>query len=284
MAISIQEYLSQATQQLLNVGIDTARLDARILLEFVTGFSTEKLLINTKSELAVQQANHYQELIRQRLNFKPIAYIIGRKEFYGLDFAVNENVLIPRPDSECLVESAIKYAKQYNFKNILELGVGSGCLLLSILSNLSPEIEATAVDISAEAIAVTKQNYQRLGIKNPIQFLLQNWGGDLSKKYDCIISNPPYIDTDEISGLQPDVRNFEPRLALDGGGDGMDCYRDIAAQLPNLLNQNGVAFFEIGINQAKLVGEIFKSHNFIVIEEVYDLAGVIRCLVIKFAK
>ncbi len=283
MALSIQEYLRQATQQLLNVGIDTARLDARILLEFVTGFSAEKLLINTKSELAVQKANHYQELIRQRLNFKPIAYIIGRKEFYGLDFAVNENVLIPRPDSECLVESAIKYAKQCNFKNILELGVGSGCLLLSILSNLSPEIEATAVDISAEAIAITKQNYQRLGLKNQIEFLVQNWGDNL-KKYDCIISNPPYIDTDEISGLQPDVRNFEPRLALDGGGDGMDCYRDIAAQLPNLLNQNGVAFFEIGINQAKLVGEIFQRHNFMVIEEVYDLAGVIRCLVIKFAK
>ena len=284
MTLSIQESLQQATQQLLNVGIDTARLDARILLEFATGLSTEKLLINSGLQLSDQQFGRYQELIDQRLKFKPIAYIIGQKEFYGLNFSVNVNVLIPRPDSECLVEAAIKYAKQFDFKNILELGVGSGCLLLSILSNLSSKIEATAIDISSDAMAVTKQNYQNLELKNSIKFLVQNWGENLVKKYDCVISNPPYIDTDVISTLQPDVQNFEPKLALDGGNDGMDCYRDIAAQLPNLLNPDGVALFEIGINQAESASEIFHNHNFVVIEQIHDLAGIVRCLAIKFAK
>lgn len=284
MTLSIHESLQRATKQLLNVGIDTARLDARILLEFVTGFSTEKLLINSSLPLSMQQAEHYQELIDQRLKFKPIAYIIGQKEFYGLNFSVNKNVLIPRPDSECLVEAAIKYAKEYNFKNIIELGVGSGCLLLSILANLSSEIEATAVDISSEALAVTKQNYQRLGLKNQVEFLVQNWGDNLVKKYDCVISNPPYIDTNEIDLLQPDVQNFEPKLALDGGDDGMDCYREIASQLSKLLTPDGIALFEIGINQAESVSKIFQNHGFMVIKQIRDLAGIIRCLVIKFAK
>ena len=284
MALSIQEYLRHATRQFLNIGIDTANLDARILLEFVTGFSTEKLLVNQSLELSEQQIKHYQELIDQRLRFKPIAYIIGYKEFYGLDFIINENVLIPRPDSECLVEAAIKYVKQYDFKNILELGVGSGCLLLSVLSCLPSKIGATAVDISADAIVVTKQNYQRLELKNPIEFLIQNWGNGLVKKYDCVISNPPYIDSDIILTLQPEVQNFEPRVALDGGDDGMNCYRDIAAQLPELLNPDSIALFEIGVNQAESVTKIFQSHNFMVIEKIYDLAGIIRCLAIKFAK
>lgn len=283
LVISIQEYLKYATQQFLNVGIDTASLDARILLESVTGFSPEKLLINLSLELSEQQIKHYKELIDQRLKFKPIAYIIGYKEFYGLNFIVNENVLIPRPDSECLVEAAIKYIKQYNFKNILELGVGSGCLLLSILFNSSPKIDATAIDISDDAIAVATQNYKRLKLGNAIEFLVQNWGTNLAKKYDCIISNPPYIDTDVISKLQPDVRDFEPRLALDGGGDGMNCYQDIASQLSKLLNPGGIALFEIGINQAESVTKIFHSYNFVVIEKISDLTGVIRCLAIKFA-
>lgn len=283
LIISIQAYLKYATQQFLNVGIDTASLDARILLEFVTGFSTERLLINLNLELSEQQIEHYKELIAQRLKFKPIAYIIGYKEFYGLNFIVNKSVLIPRPDSECLVEAAIKYVKQYNFKNILELGVGSGCLLLSILSNSSPKIDATAIDISDDAIAVALQNYKNLKLGNTIEFLVQSWGTNLAKKYDCIISNPPYIDTEVISTLRPDVKDFEPRLALDGGGDGMNCYRDIASQLSKLLNPSGIALFEIGINQVESVTKIFHSYNFVVIEKIRDLTGIIRCLAIKFA-
>jgi release factor glutamine methyltransferase len=278
---AIKDILQCGIQELLACGIDTAVLEARILLEFVTKFSTEKLLVNNQQQLSLEQIDHYQQLIARRKKLEPIAYIIGQKEFYSLNFIVNKNVLIPRPDSEVLVNTALKYVKEYKFENILELGVGSGCLLLSILYNLPSTTRATAVDISSEAMAITRQNYQQLGLKNQVNFLVQNWGEGLNEHYDLVISNPPYIAKGEISDLQLDVQNYEPKLALDGGNDGLDCYRAITQQLPKLLSINGIALFEIGINQAEPIKAIVESYDFQVIEEVRDLANIIRCLVIK---
>lgn len=276
---TIKDYLAYATKQLQDIYKDMAAFEARILLEFVTGLTTDRLLLDSQKSLTDSQLELYMQAIARRKNLEPIAYITGRREFYGLDFIVSPQVLIPRPDSEVLVTKAIAYSQKRNFKSILELGVGSGCLLLSILHNLKSDVIGAAVDISPEAIAIARKNYLKLGLKNQVKFLEQDWADGLVGQYDLIISNPPYIVSKEIEELQIDVKDFEPRRALDGGADGLGCYRDIAKLLPKLLLPNGLVLLEIGIHQERLVAEIIAGHGFKVIEEVRDLAGVIRCLV-----
>lgn len=276
---TIKDYLAYATKQLQDIYKDMAAFEARILLEFVTCLTTDRLLLDSQKSLTDSQIELYMQAIARRKNLEPIAYITGRREFYGLDFIVSPQVLIPRPDSEVLVTKAIAYSQKRNFKSILELGVGSGCLLLSILHNLKSDVIGAAVDISPEAIAIARKNYLKLGLKNQVKFLEQDWADGLVGQYDLIISNPPYIVSKEIEELQIDVKDFEPRRALDGGADGLGCYRDIAKLLPKLLLPNGLVLLEIGIHQERLVAEIIAGHGFKVIEEVRDLAGVIRCLV-----
>lgn len=276
---NIREHLTYGTKQLQSVCKDMAAFEARVLLEFVTGLTTDRLLLDGHKILTDSQVKRYLQAIERRRNLEPVAYITGQREFYSLDFIVSPQVLIPRPDSEVLVAKAIAYGQKRNYKSILELGTGSGCLLLSILYNLASDVAGVAVDISPEAIAIARKNYLKLGLKNQVEFLQQDWSDGLVGRYGLIISNPPYIASQAIKNLQIDVRDFEPRRALDGGADGLNCYRDIAKLLPTLLSPGGLVLFEIGIGQERLVAKIITDYGFKVIEEVPDLAGVIRCLV-----
>ena len=278
MARSITECLRYGARELLEHNIESASLDARILLEFTLGFSTEKLLLDSQQIITDKQMANYEALLKRRIEHEPIAYLVGQKEFYGLNFKVNPHVLIPRPDSEILVETALEYVKAGKVKNILELGVGSGCLLLSILYNSPLDVCATTTDISKQALEIAKDNYKTLNIKNKVEFLNQNWADDIKQKYDLIISNPPYIEEDAVKSLALDVRQFEPHLALTGGKNGLDCYEYIAKQLPYLLTPNGVVLLEIGMGQEKAIGEILNMHHLRIISHKQDLAGITRCI------
>lgn len=279
MQYTIKYLLQYGHEQLLPNLLETNNsfLEAKILLEHASGLSRTQLVINSNKVLSPETTNRYFEYINRRKLHEPIAYITGKKEFFGLEFKVTPDVLIPRADSECVVETALKY----NFSNVLELGVGSGCLILSILANSSKNVIGTAVDISEPALKIAKDNYESLKIPNKVEFIQGDWGKTLNTQYDLIISNPPYISTQDISTLDIDVKNFEPSLALDGGYDGLNCYRILAQSFSKLLLPGGTILLEIGINQENLIETILDEYNFQLNDKIKDLSGITRCLVIQ---
>jgi len=255
-------------------------LDSTILLAHALFVSKDWVIFNPDFLLNETQQKDFFDLISRRANREPVSHLIGKREFFGEDFLVSKNVLDPRPDSEILIESVLKkFPNREEKLKILELGIGSGCLIITLLKAFK-NADATAVDISKSAIEIAQKNSkkhqidQRLKIFESDLFLNLNGG----EKFDLIISNPPYIASKEIEILEPEVKNFEPRNALDGGADGLDFYRRIAAQAKNFLNNSGKIFLEIGINQENLVREIFLKNNFSHIDSTLDLSGVVRVL------
>lgn len=258
--------------------IDLARLEARLLHCKALNLQEVELITEGQSLLTQEQIEELNSLLQRRLRGEPIAYLIEEKEFFGLTFYVTPSVLIPRPDSECIVETAL----QLKFASILELGVGSGCLLLSILAHSDPSIKALAVDYSKAALAVAKTNYSRLKLLQKVDFLCSDWFANVTGQYDLIIANPPYICSRDISLLEPDVKDFEPLLALDGGDDGLDCYRIIIQSLPRRLSSTGKAIFEIGLGQEVEIKSIAERCGMRVEKEIFDLTHRIRGVVISF--
>lgn len=272
--------LSKAREILRQKGVSNPGLDSTILLAHALLVSKDWVIFNPDFLLNEKQQKEFFDLILRRANREPVSHLIGKREFFGEDFLVSKSVLDPRPDSEILIESVLKkFPNREQKLKILELGVGSGCLIITLLKAFK-KADAIAVDISREAIEVAQKNSkkhqadQRLKIFESDLFL--NLNSD--EKFDLIISNPPYIAAKEIELLEPEVRNFEPRNALDGGADGLDFYRRIAASAKNFLNNSGKIFLEIGINQENLVREIFLKNNFSHIDSILDLSGVIRVL------
>ncbi len=237
--------------------------EARLLLAFVLQTSSVGLLkIN---EVNKEQFNLYKKVLKKRVSGVPFSYITGEKEFMKLMFSVNENVLIPRAETELLVEEALKY----NAKNVLDMCTGSGCIAISI-AFYNKEAKVTAVDISQEALEIAQKNAIKNGVN--IKFVCSNLFADITEKYDIIISNPPYIETEVINTLDVEVRK-EPHIALDGGGDGLYFYREICENAHKYLNENGVLMFEIGYNQGIAVSEILKNNFYKNIRIVKDLSG-----------
>jgi release factor glutamine methyltransferase len=275
--------LAKAREILRQKGVSNPGLDSTILLAHALLVSKDWVIFNPDFLLNETQQKDFFDLISRRANREPVSHLIGKREFFGEDFLVSKNVLDPRPDSEILIESVLKKFPNRDQKlKILELGIGSGCLIITLLKAFK-NADATAVDISKSAIEIAQKNSkkhqvdQRLKILESDLFL--NLGED--EKFDLIISNPPYITSKEIEILQPEVKNFEPRSALDGGADGLDFYRRIAARAKKFLNNSGKIFLEIGINQENLVQEIFLKNNFSYIDSALDLSGVIRVLEFK---
>ncbi len=291
--MKISQALQVAQKKLQEKNIDNPAFEALILLMSSTSFTKEKIVFNPDLLLEKNQENDFFAKISRRQNREPVSHIIGKREFYGYDFVVTKNVLDPRPDSEALVELVLEnIANKTQELKILELGVGSGCLTISLLKNL-PNASATGVDISPKALEIAQKNAANNQVENRFKLLESNLFSALeveaaqkraAQKFDIIISNPPYIPAAEIENLSDEVRLFEPRLALDGGIDGLDFYRQIAAQAKNFLTPQGLVFLEVGHDQSRQVSEIFAAQEFEARAIKRDLAGFERALMFEIAR
>jgi len=276
--------LQVATTRLTAAGIDTATLDARLLLQHALGVSSEALIAEPDRALSKVEQAKYEQLIARREAREPLAYITGMREFFGLNFFVTPDVLIPRPDSETLVEAVLERVTHHTSRiTILDLGTGSGCLLLSLLQAI-PHATGVGVDASRAALAVAKRNAEALQLADRAEFLESDWCSALGlKKYEIVVANPPYIVSDAVHALMPEVAQFEPVAALDGGEDGLGSYREIARTLlPHVASGAWVAV-EAGAGQAEAIAGIFAASGFKVEAIRHDLSGIARCVLFKLA-
>lgn len=276
--MTIQTVLRRAEDFLTANGIDDARLDAEVLLAYVLRMRRLYLYVHLDLELDDDDINAYKNLVRRRVSHVPVAQLIGVKEFMGLEFDVTLDVLVPRPETELLVQTAVKLlGSRQKPSTIADIGTGSGAIAVSILHCLD-YINAVAVDISPAAIDVARANAVKFDVDDRINFYVGNLLEPLSdQKFDAIISNPPYIPTAVIDELQPEVAQHEPRIALDGGADGLDCYKKIIGGAAQLLNDDGFIALEIGIDQAHAVKNLLDDTvQFGAVDIIRDLSGIER--------
>lgn len=277
-------FLDEIIDILQNGEIDSPRFEARLIAAKVLELDSNELNPN-EVVFSEGQKSQIRNMAKERLKHRPLCKILGEKGFYKYDFLVNEKVLSPRQDTEVLVEAAIAEAKKGKARKILDLGTGSGCIVLSILGDVDP-LEAWAVDASAEALQVAKANAQKLELDSRVHFINASWfDEDLEKKlgtqFDIIVSNPPYIPRAEIATLDDDVKNYDPLSALDGGIDGLDHYRQIAKVCVKLLRTGGGIFLEGGIHQENDIAKIFMNEGFSLQNIIKDLSGINRCIFLK---
>ena len=273
----LDECLQQAVAQLVAAGIQSPRRESRLLLGHWLGRDPAALL-GVQDEY-IDNPKFYFDLVKRRVNREPMSHLLGYREFWSLSFDVTSSVLDPRPDSETLVESVLKeFPCEEEKIRILDFGTGTGCLILSVLSE-RPQATGVGVDVSKDALKIANENAKKMPFVTRVAFLESDWGENLSGLFDCILANPPYIASDDIDGLAPEVARFEPRLALDGGIDGLDCYRALSKDVKRLLAPSGKAFFEIGEGQASEIGDILEAANLRVVRSVADLGAHIRCLI-----
>ena len=277
MILTIKEILEQTVLEFEKAGIDNAALDARILVQHATGLSREDLFLNSHTPFPTEHTDRLNELIAQRCLRKPVSKIIENREFWSLPFVVTVDTLDPRPDSETLIEAVLAKVNRTAPLKILDLGTGTGCLLLALLSEL-PLAIGTAVDISASALQVAQENARRLKLAERCTFVQCSWFEHLEGKYDIILSNPPYIPSDDLTGLAPEVTLFDPEGALDGGHDGLDAYRHLITNAPVYLIENGILALELGIHQEYEVTQLLRANDFRNLETHFDLSGIARVL------
>ncbi len=258
-------------QKLKEAEIGEAQLDARLLLEEVCGTDHNTLLCHGDREVSEAEEEQYRKALEQRAVHVPLQHLLGYQDFMGLRFQVNEHVLIPRQDTEILVEEAMRYL--HDGMRILDLCTGSGCILLSLL-HYSNDCEGTGVDISKEALQVAALNAELLGIK--ADFLKSDLYEKVTGKFDLLVSNPPYIERKVIPTLMEEVREYDPYIALDGGEDGLDFYRRIIGGAQDYLKRGGQILMEIGSGQAKAVSELLREAGFKEIDICRDFAGLDR--------
>jgi release factor glutamine methyltransferase len=276
----VDKAIKEAVLTLKNVQIASFNLDAKILMAHVLKISIQDLILNhQQSELTIENYQKYKDLINFRCKKIPISHLIEQREFYNNVFMVNNFVLDPRPDSETLIELIINKFPLNSSINLCEIGCGSGCLIITLLKNFK-NWKGTAIDISSNALEVAKINAKTHEVLDKIHFINSNIFSQISphNQFDLIISNPPYIPTNDIENLQDEVRLYEPRLALDGGIDGLNFYREIADNSSKFLTENGQIFVEIGYNQFDEVQNIFFKKNYYLSDYKRDLNGHIRSL------
>jgi len=277
--ISLDEAFHDAIKRFQTAGIDSARLDARVLLGFVLGGGAERVLAESGRDMTPTEARHLETSVQRRLTHEPISQILGVREFWSLPFKVTPATLTPRPDTETVVEAALAGVCSQPLR-VLDLGTGSGCILLALMSEWDNAL-GIGVDMSQAALDVATENACTLGFEDRARFILcdwnkENWTGDLVGSFDVVVSNPPYILDGDMAGLEPDVRVFEPLSALAGGSDGLNAYRVIVDGLADVLAPGGLIVFEVGVNQAPDVADILSTAGLTGIEQRRDLAGIFR--------
>jgi release factor glutamine methyltransferase len=279
---SVEALLREGAAALAGAGVEAPRAEARLLLEAATGRTRASLVAEPAEPVPPGEALAFRALVGRRAAREPMAYILGRAEFWSLPFAVGPGVLVPRPDTETLIEAALRaFPDRGQALRILDVGVGSGCLLLTLL-HLFSSARGTGTDVSEAALACARRNAEALGVAGRLELRQTAWARGVEGPFDLVVSNPPYIPAGEIAGLQPEVARFEPRLALDGGADGLDAYRAILADLPRLLVAGGVALLEIGQGQEGPLAPMIDAAGFALATHA-DLAGITRCLELRRA-
>ena len=281
--MKINQALKEGYQYLKKNNIDTYNLDTELLLGRCLNKTREEILLNFDKEISYEEYESYRKFLNVRAKQKPIAQIISKKNFWKNDFFVNENVLIPRPDTEILIEEALKLSRHKNNINILDIGVGSGCILLSLLLEIDHS-RGTGIDISKECIKVAKINTNNLGLENRTKLFKTDIDNLRVGKYDLIVSNPPYISRAEIKYLSREVRNYEPFIALDGGIDGLVYVAKVINNSFKLLKKNGTLILEISSNQKNMVEKLLINSGFFIKNFVKDYANNFRCVISKKIK
>ena len=269
--------------RLKEAGIDNASLDARLLTQAACDIGEIEMIREPGTRLSDAEVNLLHVFETRRMAGEPVSRILGRREFWGLAFRVGSATLDPRADSETLIETALPLMSDIEAPTILDLGTGTGCLLIVLLHEL-PNATGVAVDVSTEALEVARRNAEELRVASRATFRHGCWAEGLSERFDLVVSNPPYIPAADIDGLDVEVRDHDPRLALDGGVDGLDAYRDIAVALPHLLKPLGHAVIELGAGQDDDVSAILRAQQLVVTNIVSDLARVPRALVARLPR
>jgi release factor glutamine methyltransferase len=282
--ISVDEAQRILSKSFALAGIESGMTDARALIGAALRLSRAQLLAQSDRLLEPREIAAIDALAARRMKREPVSRILGRKEFWSLMLDVTPDVLVPRPDTETLIEAALDYVVRGGLRleplRILDIGTGTGALMLALLQEL-PNARGVATDVSVAALHVARGNAERLKLASRCSFVACNLADGVQGRFDLIVSNPPYIARGAIALLDPEVRDFDPRLALDGGADGLDAYRAIAASVPPLLAPGGRLIMELGVGQAPPVTALFEATKFIVLSIRNDLGGIARALIAK---
>lgn len=280
---TIEICLAEASRRLKAAGVANPAAEARLLLSHV--LDVDQSTVIGHPERPVRDQAGFLSLVGKRARGMPMSHLLGRREFWSLDFRVTPDTLDPRPDSETLVEAAMAAVAARRGKplSVLDLGTGTGCLLLALLTEL-PEAWGVGSDLSPRAVAVAHDNARRLQLDRRAWFLVADWGAALSGRFDLVVANPPYIPSADIDRLQTEVAAYEPRLALDGGADGLQSYRALMAEIKRLLAPCGTAVIEVGDGQWDAVASLFTGAEMSVVGGFEDLSGVRRCVVLRHAE
>ena len=274
--MEILELINHGSRQLKNKKIFSHKLDSEILLSKVLNKTREEILINLNQKIDPTKINHFNRLISRRSLREPIAYILEEKEFWSKNFLVNKNTLIPRPETELMVEKIVKIFEKKRIY-ILDIGTGTGCILLSLLSELKTS-KGIGIDISKKAIEIAQSNSKKHGLNHRTKFFRRSLSEIYQYKFDLIVSNPPYIRKKDIKNLNEDIKKFEPKLALDGGNDGLDVIKKVIYKSKSILKINGMLAIEIGNEQFSKVSKILRSNKFKTRYLVNDYRTNIRCI------
>ena len=275
--MNLDNTINKASQILKNHNIHSHELDAQIIISNIMGVKRESLITNNEINISKKIMEKYDSAIKRRIKKEPVAYIIGKKEFWSEDFMVNHGTLIPRPETELLIYKIINFFKNKKI-NILDIGTGSGCILLSILKELNFS-RGIGIDISAKAIQMAKVNSKNLNLFYRSKFKVIDLNKFNIGKYDLIVSNPPYIPSRDIKNLSKDITNYEPLTALNGGSDGLDLIKKVIYKSNHLLKREGLLALEIGHSQYQRVSYILRSNGYREMSKEYDFNRNVRCII-----
>ena len=276
--MNIESILNEGINILKKSKISNPQLDSEILLSNLIKRDKKHIILNPKELLNLEQKEKFKNLIERRTKGEPIAYLINRKEFWKDEFFVNKDVLIPRPDTELIIEQVLRNYSKHSQLQVLDIGTGSGCILLSILKERH-NFYGTGIDISKKSINVSKLNAKLLNLTNRVKFFHSSVDNFKLGKYDLIVSNPPYIELISLKYLEKDIINFEPKLALSGGFDGLSKIRKVINKAKILIKKNGKFILEIGFNQKNKVKKILKEEGFYVNKAIKDYGNNDRCII-----
>ena len=276
--MNIENEINKAFILLKKNNIQSAKLDSEILMSSVLKKNRKFIILNSSQNLKKKSISTFRDLINKRSKGKPIAYLTGKKEFWKNEFNVNEDVLVPRPDTELIVEQVLEFYKNKSKLSILDIGVGSGCILLSVILE-KKNFQGVGIDINKKSLDMCKKNTLKLKLGDKVKFFKSDVDNFNYGKYDLIVSNPPYINSLKLKYLESDIIKFEPRIALDGGLDGMSEIRKVVDKSSELIKKNGKLFLEIGFDQKYKAKKILKDKGFYINKVVKDLAKNDRCII-----